>query len=369
MTPRASRKRGCCETLAVVLVLLLAGAAGADTDTSLGDRSGEGATPFTGLAQSPEANLFTGALTTSIPIKVPPGRKGMTPQLALRYSSTGGPSSFGHGWDLPIGRIDRSTKWGVPRCTGAHTNDFVLVLPGGGGSELIEDPPGSGIYHPIVEESWVEARFDPVANSWTVRDSAGLLYTFGNHSAARVATTPGGPALAPQPDGSCAITSSWMLTRIADTNGNAIDIEWVTSENVPLPSRVLYGGNDHGVDHFYRVVFSYVLRPPTDFITSHRLGVEQRATYRLVGAAVYTDVPTANTQIRLYDFHYFDDGVSHTMLNAVTATGNRRRRSYTHRPRAATRPRRKRFRFRCHKVTSTYARGPAASRSTTRSST
>lgn len=305
---------------AILALWVLATAAVADTSTSLGDRSGEGTTAFSALAQSPEANLFTGSLTTSIPIKVPPGRKGLTPQLALRYSSAAGPSSFGHGWDLPIGRIDRSTKWGVPRCTGPHTDDFVLVLPSGGGSELIADPPGSDVYRPRVEEAWVEAVFDEGANRWTVRDASGLRYTFGDHSAARVATTPGGPALAQQPDGSCELTSSWMLTGITDTNGNAIDIEWVSSENVPLPSRVLYGGNDHGIDHFYRVVFSYLLRPPDDFVTSYRLGVEQRSTYRLVSAAVYTDVPTQNVQVRRYDFHYLDDGVSHTMLNAVTAT-------------------------------------------------
>ncbi len=300
---------------------LLASAVAADTGTTLGDRSGEGATPFTGLAQSPEANLFTGALTTQIAIRVPPGRKNMTPQIALRYSSAGGPSSFGYGWDLPIGSIDRSTKWGVPRCTGPHTDEFVLALPSGGASELVEDPPGSGIYHPIVSESWVEARFHQPTNTWTVRDRAGLRYTFGDHSAARIATTPSSPPLALQPDGSCELTSSWMLTHVADTNGNTMEIEWVTSENVPLPSRILYGGNDHGIDHFYRVVFSYLLRPPSDFTTSHRLGVEQRATFRLVSAGVYGDVPADDTLIRRYDFHYLDENGSHTMLNAVSATG------------------------------------------------
>ncbi|MCK6557289.1 hypothetical protein L6Q96_22340 [Candidatus Binatia bacterium] len=44
---------------------------------------GDGSTPFTGLAQAPEASLFVGAATTSIPIEVPPSRKGMTPKLAL----------------------------------------------------------------------------------------------------------------------------------------------------------------------------------------------------------------------------------------------------------------------------------------------
>src|SRR5262245_907097 len=124
--PTAPRAATCAS-----LLLLIAAAAHADTTTSLGDHSGEGSTPFTGLAQAPEANLFTGALGTAIPIEVPPGRRNMTPQLALRYTSSAGPSPFGYGWDLPIGRIERSTSNGVPRCTGPHTDDFVLVLPSG----------------------------------------------------------------------------------------------------------------------------------------------------------------------------------------------------------------------------------------------
>lgn len=39
-----------------------------------GAQTGDGSTPFTGLAQAPEANLFIGAAQTSIPIQLPPGR-------------------------------------------------------------------------------------------------------------------------------------------------------------------------------------------------------------------------------------------------------------------------------------------------------
>lgn len=90
----------------------------AQTQNALGDRSGEGSTPFTALAGSPEANLFNGSVSTQIAIQLPPARKGMTPELALVYSSAAGPSPYGYGWSLPIGSIERSTKWGVPRCGG-----------------------------------------------------------------------------------------------------------------------------------------------------------------------------------------------------------------------------------------------------------
>jgi len=307
-------------TVAVAAVPL-AGVVQADTTTSLGDRSGEGGTPFTGLALAPEANLFTGALTTEIAIKVPPGRKDMTPRLALRYSSARGASPFGRGWDLPIGRIERSTKWGVPRCTGDHTDDFILRLPEGGAIELVQDPPGSGTYRPVVEGSYVEAQLDSVGNHWTVRDRSGLRYEFGQYTAARISSEIGSPVLAENADGSCSLTSAWTLTHIEDANGNDIDIEWITTDNVPLPSRILYGGNSNGIDHFFRVQFSYLLRPPADIPVSHRLGVEQATRFRLVGAAVYVDVPQADTIVRSYQFHYFDDGTTYSLLRVVSATG------------------------------------------------
>ena len=317
---RVRRRKTCWHATALAWVALAAFSAAGDTGTSMGDRSGEGATPFTGLAQAPEANLFTGALTTRIPIVVPPGRKGMTPELALEYSSAGGPGPFGHGWDLPIGRVERSTKWGVPRCTGDHIDDFVLVMPGSGAVELIRNSAVGNVFRPVVEASWLEAVFDAGANRWTVRDLSGMRYTFGDSSSARVSTLVNGPALAQNPDGSCDLTSAWMLTAIEDTNGNNVEIEWLLSQNVPLPSRVHYGGNSNGIEHFYRVQFHYLLRPPTDFLISHRLGVEQRSVMRLQVVSIYSDVPAANTAVRSYEFHYFDDGVTHSMLNAVAAS-------------------------------------------------
>src|SRR5574337_1161813 len=56
--------------------------------------TGDKPSAFTGLAQAPEANLFVGASSTSIPIDVPPGRKILTPKLALSYNSSGGPSPY-----------------------------------------------------------------------------------------------------------------------------------------------------------------------------------------------------------------------------------------------------------------------------------
>lgn len=123
--------------LSIALLLLGPASIGAQTSRGDGSQTGDGSTPFTGLTQAPEANLFVGAATTAIPIVVPPGRKSMTPKLALAYNSNAGPGPYGYGWDLPLARVQRSTKNGVIRCGDPALDDFVLSLPGGVAIEAI----------------------------------------------------------------------------------------------------------------------------------------------------------------------------------------------------------------------------------------
>ena len=56
-------------------------------------------------AQASEADLFTGRATTSVPIFIPPGRKGLQPNVSLSYSSGGPHSWVGVGWNLDFGSI------------------------------------------------------------------------------------------------------------------------------------------------------------------------------------------------------------------------------------------------------------------------
>lgn len=303
-------------------LLLASGVAEADTGSSLGDRAGEGSTAFTGLAQAPEANLFTGSLSTAIQIEVPPGRGGMTPQLALQYSSGGGPGPFGHGWDLPLGRIERSSKWGTPRCGGAASDEFVLVLPTGS-SELRRESKNSAFYRPMVEEAWVRAERKTAQNQWVVVDRSGRTYTFGDVDAARLATGTPPVFMAQQPDGRCDYTAAWALTRIADPNGNVIDITWSKTFNTLHPATVRWGANPAaGVPHVYLVRFLPEWRPATDRIATYRLGVGSRLAWRVYAIDVELDAPGPGTLVRRYTLQYDDTGAGYqSLLAAVGVTG------------------------------------------------
>jgi hypothetical protein len=292
----------------------------ADTTTAMGDRSGEGSTPFTGLSQAPDANLFTGASTTSIPIQVPSGRKSITPDLALRYSSSGGPSPFGFGWDLPLGRIERSTKLGTPRCDPPH-DQFFLILPGGV-VELSNDPLGSNDYRPIVEESYLRARKFPAENRWEVYDRSGMKYVFGDSAAARAWT--GADVFMQQAGSACQYTGSWALTRVVDPNGNHMDITYVNAENVLYPITIEYGGNVNGLAHLYRITLQYEFRSDLDLIR-YVGGVRTRLYLRLQQVRVGVLSGTTVNDFRTYTFSYDQQPGGpngyQTILNHVEATG------------------------------------------------
>lgn len=320
---------------ALFVVLATAARAGADTAAALGDRGGEGSTPFTGLAQAPEANLFTGSLATAIPIEVPPGRGGMTPTLALQYSSGGGPGPFGFGWDLPLGRIERSSSWGVPRCTGPHGDDFVLVLPTGA-SALAPEAPGSAFYRPKVEEAWLRAEKKVGTNQWEVVDRSGRTYTFGDVDAARVASSAPAVFQSQLPDGRCELTAAWALTRIADPNGNVVEIAWSKVLNTLYPATVRWGANPRaGIPHLYVARFLPEWRAPGDRPVSYRLGVESRLVWRIYEIDVDLEAPAPDTPVRRYALHYDDPGTGQQALLAAVGVSGRPMQHFLYTPAAS----------------------------------
>ena len=74
------------------------------------------ADPTTGitLIAPPTANN-EGDAKLSYPLKLPEGRSGMQPQLALQYSSDGGSGWTGYGWGLNLQGVSVDITWGVPR--------------------------------------------------------------------------------------------------------------------------------------------------------------------------------------------------------------------------------------------------------------
>lgn len=234
---------------AIALVAALSGVARAEAPRAPGSNTGDGSTPFTGLAQAPEANLFAGSSTTAIPIVVPPGRQNLTPKLALAYSSSGGPSPYGYGWELPLGKIQRSTKHGAVRC-GAESTDFVLSLPG----SMVEcQLDGGQRCQASVEEAFLRITYRPQDDSWEVWEKSGLRYLFGSEQTARQPLTP---------EPGCA-TFAWHLTQVEDLQGNTMRVTYASDpdSHYRYPDLIEYGANRRtGLGALFNVRFRW--RPP-----------------------------------------------------------------------------------------------------------
>lgn len=294
--------RKLARVLAVLGSLMLATSDDARAEMGAGGPSP--ASAFTGLSQAPEANLFVGAATTSIPIEVPPGRKGITPRVQLTYSSSGGPSPFGHGWSLSLGSVQRCAKAGVLPCGDPELRRrFVLNLPGSRVECRLDSDIQAGWQEclPLVERSFTRIYHSPATNAWQAWDKSGMRYVFGDVDRARTGSATDVPWLDADP---CSYTQAWALTRLVDTNGNHLDVRYERVDGILHPEAVEYGGNlDLGLPHFFRVAFAYRERPAADQTLNAFLGHPQRLR-RLLDEII---VSAHDALVRRYKLDYDDD--------------------------------------------------------------
>ncbi|RMD82715.1 MAG: hypothetical protein D6815_08515 [Candidatus Dadabacteria bacterium] len=266
-----------------------------------GAQTGDGSA-FAGLAGSPAASMFTGTATTSIEIVVPPGRAQATPALALVYSSAAGDSPYGRGWSLPIARIVRSTKDGVP----AYTDQDTFILETAGGVAELEPLPGTPRYRDKRGISGARIGFDARTNSWTVIDKSGTTMIFGGSLAARLGPFPASA------DG----TYAWLLERTVDTFGNEIDYHYVqaghAAASTGLPSAIDYGGNSRaGLPHVFSVRFFWAERPyPAGARVSYRAGYAQVQPFMLERIETYA----SGRLVRRYSMNHEIDSASGALL-------------------------------------------------------
>ncbi|TVL99779.1 MAG: hypothetical protein CV087_16715 [Candidatus Brocadia sp. WS118] len=94
----------------------LTGAASKNSPNSAGSVISlpKGGGSISGIGETFQPNPFTGSGNFSVPIYTTPGRSGMTPQLALQYSTGNGNGPFGLGWGLSVPMVSRKTEKGIP---------------------------------------------------------------------------------------------------------------------------------------------------------------------------------------------------------------------------------------------------------------
>ncbi len=218
--------------------------------------------PAPGLAES------AGAYLRSLPLSLPPGPGGLTPTVALRYSSSGSDGLVGLGWSLGFESIGCSTRFGSPDyadCAHFALNGALLDGPHPDSSLASADR-----YYPI-EETYERVR--RLANgSWEVTATDGGRRIYGDTPDSRV-------RLGHAADASGAPIVRWLLSRIVDAFGNEIAYTYTQSIDpsgrveAVLPSTVSWAEGTR------RLSFHYEERP--DVVDRFAGGHRDRLTRRV----------------------------------------------------------------------------------------
>ncbi|MEW5744707.1 MAG: FG-GAP-like repeat-containing protein [Nitrospirota bacterium] len=241
----------------------------------------------------------TGAASASIPIEVPPGRNGIAPRISIDYNSNRGNGWLGVGWELEVGEIQRSTKFGV----NYGANDFIY-LSGGASSELVARPEwGTNYYGAKIEGAFSKLYFNSTSGGWEVTTKDGTKYFYGTTAASRQDNQYG--------------VFKWCLDRVQDTNGNYMTVSYVKDQGEIYLDRIDYTGNTQGLSPTNYVKFYRESR--TDVAPMYTSNAEVKTGYRLKTIEVYGNGQLA----RKCDLNYtYSTSTNRSILASVTHYGN-----------------------------------------------
>ena len=253
----------------------------------------------------------TGAATYDIPISLPPGPKGVQPNLSLSYNSNGGPGILGVGWNLEgLSSIERCNKTvaqdGAAFAVSLSTSDGYCL----DGKRLrltsgIYGADGSVYQTEIADFSQITAHGSAGSGPkyFTVKAKNGLTYEYGYNPDSR--------AYGVSLNGTKANTPyAWMLDKVVDRDSNNYVIQYYGGESgskgIALPQMIQYTPVTSGSSNYiYTVTFSYTTR------------LAQNANTRFRGIIGYT-INSSDTTYNPYQ------QVNPNLLKTITvsASGN-----------------------------------------------
>ena len=268
----------------------------------------------------PSANQ-SGTASLKYPFELPAGRAGMQPGVSLQYSSDGGSSYAGYGWNLPLQTIDIETRWGVPRFDRERESESYLFMGSrlNGRTYRTADAPArtkDRHFRPLTEGGFARIirRGDSPQNyTWEVTSKDGTVSFFGG----RDGVVDEGAVLK---DARGNILR-WALCRTQDAHGNTISYRYIKKGNNLYPDIYRYTGyrDEEGP---YSVRFTYAATGRKDAVRNGRLGILQTDDALLERVEVMYD----GEQLRAYAFHYREGAFSKTLLDSIVQKDSRDRR-------------------------------------------
>ena len=250
------------------------------------------------FAEQFKVDSLAGMANLHIPIKVPQGRKGIEPNLSLKYNSAAPNGWLGTGWSLEPGSIQRSIKFGVPHY---NDNDTFVLIKSGSSEDLVNI--GNNQYRPKIEGGFMKIEF--INNAyWLATDKQGVKYYFGQTNDSRQY----------DPNHQDNIFR-WSLDKIEDLQGNYLTVAYQKIANQLYPRFIDYTGNSlEETAPYARIEFELEADDRTDNIISNKNGFLVNTTKRLSKI----NVSVADVLDMHYQFSYGNVALTNrSVLNSV----------------------------------------------------
>jgi len=290
------------------------------------------ADPLAGAAYIPVPQMNNyGGLNFSYKIDVPEGRAGVEPKIALSYSSSGGDGWTGIGWNIGMGAITRTTRYGQ---LFYDQNDIFTYS----GKRLyrVSGPVGSqnGVYRLEIDDGSM-ARFELTnaesGGTWIVYGADGSATAYGANLTERI-TLPTDVTK----------TYAWQFSQTTDRNGNFLQALYDTTEyaanHILYLKELRYTGNaGQGMPANQFVRFN--LKDRSDYYISRAAGFSMKMTKLLDTIEVGWDMPggSNNKVLWSYQLDYVTSPDSNRpLLSTIHSTRNTTRPIFQYQPASNT---------------------------------
>ncbi|MEN0050019.1 MAG: SpvB/TcaC N-terminal domain-containing protein, partial [Bacteroidota bacterium] len=278
------------------------------------------------IMKAPIANSKGGA-HTSLPIKLPPARQGMTPVLGFEYNSENDNSWTGLGWDVSISEITIDTRWGVPRYDAAKESETYLL----DGAQLFP------IFHRAVEyereanrqfHQRIEGDFhriirhgdSPKNYFWEIRDKQGVVNYYGGIPETGLNEN----AILKDEFGNIA---HWQLVWTQDPNGNTIEYEYQVVKDKGLANGTIDGSDIYPLAIYYNGHLKTRGAFSVHFQTDRQLGenlrrdveINARLGFKKVTADRLRQIEVRYKEqvVRRYELNYVEGAFYKTLLSSI----------------------------------------------------
>jgi RHS repeat-associated protein len=281
-----------------------------------------------------QVDPFTGSVSYTLPIALPPARQGSEPSVALRYGG-GGNGWCGVGWSLGMGAIQRDTRKGVPVArdsNGQFANEYdddkgFVVAFGAVNSRLVEVDDVSREYRAETDQAFLKYEYNPNYDPdglWTVTDKSGNKFYFGKvtgegRTAGAVMTHPNFSSTTYGNE-----SFLWALAKIQDINGNLTYVYYTQDANQVYLDEIRYNGHTQSLPTTGSVKFVLDPNDRSDKSVSYATGyrVETNKLLKEIGVWVYDYNGPNWVRVRSYHLDYEQSpSTLRSLLSAVRLCG------------------------------------------------